>query len=173
MFFSPFSIAITSLGDERANFSAFRTFVRFVLLWFCLFSLPLGVWEACDCGTSWTVLLPFFDKPVCGPSMTDRLRAHLTAVNLYEWESSHSSRRGCAITLKMLDIKDNLINNHVGWGNTKMLEHYARIDGLYGQKGAAKRLSDAADLKGQGIPELCKISRETSALKNLRRFYFN
>ena len=30
VFFNPFSIAITSLGEERANFSAFRTFVRFV-----------------------------------------------------------------------------------------------------------------------------------------------
>ena len=36
--FSPFSIAIISLG-------AFRTFARFVLVWFCLFPLPLGVWE--------------------------------------------------------------------------------------------------------------------------------
>ena len=43
--FSPFSIAITSLGEERANLSAFRTFVRFVLVWFCRFLLPLGVWE--------------------------------------------------------------------------------------------------------------------------------
>ena len=43
--FSPFSIAITSLGEERANLSAFRTFVRFVLVWFCRFPLPLGVWE--------------------------------------------------------------------------------------------------------------------------------
>ena len=32
VFFSPFSIAMTSLGEERANLSAFRTFVRFVLL---------------------------------------------------------------------------------------------------------------------------------------------
>ena len=32
LFFSPFSIAITSLGEERANLSAFRTFVRFVLV---------------------------------------------------------------------------------------------------------------------------------------------
>ena len=43
MFFSPFSIAITSLGEERANVSAFRAFVRFALVWFCL--LPLGVLE--------------------------------------------------------------------------------------------------------------------------------
>ena len=44
-FFSPFSIAITSLGEERANRSAFRTFVQFVLVWICRFPLPLGVWE--------------------------------------------------------------------------------------------------------------------------------
>ena len=45
VFFSPFSIAITSLGEERANLSAFRTFVRFVLVWICRFPLPVGVWE--------------------------------------------------------------------------------------------------------------------------------
>ena len=45
VFFSPFSIAITSLGEERANLHAFRTFVRFVLVWICRFPLPLGVWE--------------------------------------------------------------------------------------------------------------------------------
>ena len=45
VFFSPFSIAITSLGEERANLSAFRSFVRFVLVWICWFPLPLGVWE--------------------------------------------------------------------------------------------------------------------------------
>ena len=43
-FFSPFSIVITSLGEERSNLSAFRTFVRFVLVWICGFPLPLGVW---------------------------------------------------------------------------------------------------------------------------------
>ena len=43
--FSPFSIAITSLGEKRANLSAFRTFVRFVLVWFCRFPLRLGVWK--------------------------------------------------------------------------------------------------------------------------------
>ena len=63
--FSPFSIAITSLGEERANLSAFRTFVRFVLVWICRFLHPLGVWEGlrfavCDCGSPWTFLLPFF-----------------------------------------------------------------------------------------------------------------
>ena len=45
MFFRPFSIAITSLGEERANLSAFRTFVGFVLVWFYRFPLSFCVWE--------------------------------------------------------------------------------------------------------------------------------
>ena len=45
LFFIPFSIAITSLGEERANLSVFRTFVRFVLVWICRFPLTLGVWK--------------------------------------------------------------------------------------------------------------------------------
>ena len=45
VFLSLFSIAITSLGEERANLSAFRKFVRLVLVWFYRFPLPLGVWK--------------------------------------------------------------------------------------------------------------------------------
>ena len=41
--FSPFSIVITLLAEERANRSAFRTFVRFAHVWFILFPFPLGV----------------------------------------------------------------------------------------------------------------------------------
>ena len=44
MFFSPLALRLPRLG-KRANLSAFRTFVRFVLVWICQFLLPLGVWE--------------------------------------------------------------------------------------------------------------------------------
>ena len=45
-FFSVLSaLRLLRLGKKRANLSAFRTFVRFALDWFCLFPLPLGVLE--------------------------------------------------------------------------------------------------------------------------------
>ena len=47
VFSSPFSIAITSLGEERANLSAFRTFVRFVLVRFVGFLFLLGSGKGC------------------------------------------------------------------------------------------------------------------------------
>ena len=43
--FGPLSIAITSLGEETANLSAFRAFVRFAPVWFCLFPRHLGILE--------------------------------------------------------------------------------------------------------------------------------
>ena len=39
------ALRLPRLGEERANLSSFCTFVRFVLVWFCRFPLPLGVWE--------------------------------------------------------------------------------------------------------------------------------
>ena len=68
MFFSPFSIAITSLGEERANLSAFRTFVRFVLvldLSVSSSSWCLGRAAVCDCGTPWTFLVSLFFRIIC------------------------------------------------------------------------------------------------------------
>ena len=68
VFFSPFSIAITSLGEERANLSAFHTFVRFVLVWICQLPLPLGVWEGLRfvdlnlCVSNGTVSTKIYDK---------------------------------------------------------------------------------------------------------------
>ena len=46
--FSPFSIAITSLGEESVNLSAFRTFVRFALVWVCLLLFLLVFGKGCD-----------------------------------------------------------------------------------------------------------------------------
>ena len=62
VFFSPFSIAITSLREERANLKCF-SYVCSVCA--CLdlsvssSSWGLGRAAVCDCGTPWTFLLPF------------------------------------------------------------------------------------------------------------------
>ena len=45
--FLRFSVLLALLWEERANLSAFRTFVRFVLVWFCRFSLPLMSGKGC------------------------------------------------------------------------------------------------------------------------------
>ena len=53
-FFSSFSIAITSLGEEIANLSACLDLSVSSSSWY------LGRAAIRDCGTPWTFLLPFF-----------------------------------------------------------------------------------------------------------------
>ena len=76
VFFSPFSIAITSLGEEKANLGAFRAFVRFVLVLICRFPLPLGVWE----GLQFVIVAlpglfsyPFFSKMADETNLSSKL----------------------------------------------------------------------------------------------------
>ena len=48
VFFCPFGVVVALLGEGvgcGAGRSAFRAFVRFVLVWVCRFPLPHGVWE--------------------------------------------------------------------------------------------------------------------------------
>ena len=76
MFFSPFSIAITSLGEERASLNAFRTFVRFVLVWFYRFPLPLGVckelwFEIVALSGLFSYLFFYTVSPVCNLSFSE------------------------------------------------------------------------------------------------------
>ena len=92
MFYSPFSIAISSLGEERANLSAFRTFVRFALIWFCLFPLPLGVWE-------WLRLVI-----VAHPGLFLTFFALLSAAKIYTIYQSVSSEKVPPILMQIMQI---------------------------------------------------------------------
>ena len=56
MFFSPLSIAVTSLGEERANLSAFRSICACLVLSVSSSSWCLGRAAVCVFGTP----LPFF-----------------------------------------------------------------------------------------------------------------
>ena len=60
-FVIPFSIVITSLGEEGAGLYASHTFVCFLRVSFShfLFLSVSGLAAVCGCGTPWTFLLTF------------------------------------------------------------------------------------------------------------------
>ena len=60
VFFSSFSIAITSLGEERASLGAFCSICACLVLSVSSSSGCLGRAAVCDCGTPWTFLLTSF-----------------------------------------------------------------------------------------------------------------
>ena len=75
--------------EERANLSAFRMFVQFALVWFCLFPLPLDVWEGLwlvivalpGLFLPFSMILPFFIKSLC---MSEQLRTTFVQLFLCE-----------------------------------------------------------------------------------------
>ena len=64
VFFSPFSIVITSLGEKRDSLGVFVLLfdLRMFGLSVSSSSWCLGRVAAYDCGTPWTFLLPFFSS---------------------------------------------------------------------------------------------------------------
>ena len=115
--------------------------------------------------------LEISDNPVTSSNMTDRLRTHLKAINLYAGETAHSSRRGLAITLRMLGLDDSSISNHIGWQSESMINRYDRIGSLVGPHAAATKLANAAEMINNSS-RLMSISETTAALYSMKRFYF-
>ena len=66
VFFSPFSIAITTLGEERAGSVCFSCVSLFCACWFISFSSSSswsqGLAATCDCGTPGLFFLPLCTK---------------------------------------------------------------------------------------------------------------
>ncbi len=117
-------------------------------------------------------LISVSDKPVTSSLMTERLRLHLTAIGMYEGETAHSGRRGCAIVLRMLGLADSSINSHIGWGSTAMLDHYARVGGIMNPSGVAGTLANAAEMTNNSS-QLLQISEKFKSFSRLKRFCFD
>ncbi|CAC5394779.1 unnamed protein product [Mytilus coruscus] len=113
------------------------------------------------------------NEPVTSSCMTERLKLHLNVLKLYEGETSHSSRRGCAITLRMLGVNDEAINQHVGWGTKHMVDHYANVGKLISPKGPASVLSQAAENLDKGNSSFDKVANQYTDLSKLKSFSFN
>ena len=77
--------------EERAYLSAFRTFVRFALVWLCLFPLPLGVWERLlfVIVAPWIFLLPLFFSCNSTDNFCDFQFSHCAGFLLYKrWKKN-------------------------------------------------------------------------------------
>ncbi|CAG2191969.1 unnamed protein product [Mytilus edulis] len=64
------------------------------------------------------------DVPFTSAAANARLKSHLTDLNIWEGETPHSTRSGCALTLTWLGLNSECIKSHVGWKSDKMLKHY-------------------------------------------------
>ncbi|CAH1789110.1 unnamed protein product [Owenia fusiformis] len=83
--------------------------------------------------------------------MYDRLRLYLTTLGIFEGETPHSLRAGCAITLMLSGAAKSSsdIMNHIGWFSYDSVQHYSRSgimkDSCITSEKLAKSMSSSDD----------------------------
>ena len=81
------------------------------------------------------------DKPFTSSSVNARLKYYLKKLHIWDGETPHSTRSGCALTMLWLGIDDQSIKSHVGWKTDTMLKHYTSADTLFTKHVTASTLS--------------------------------
>jgi len=72
------------------------------------------------------------DKPVTYSVVYERLRYYLLCLGVYEGETPHSFRSGCAITMALsgsVETADQMMR-HIGWFGKNSAEYYSSVHTL-------------------------------------------
>ena len=108
------------------------------------------------------------DQPVNYSVMYERLRYYLTTLGLYDGETPHSFRAGCAVTMALSNSADNVDQamEHIGWFGKASAEYYSRINTLVDSSIVAENLAKSAD-KAEKYEDEFRDKADYSGLKNL------
>ncbi len=91
------------------------------------------------------------NKPVSFDTMYDRLLKYLVTLGVYEGETPHSFRAGCAIMLGLSGAvkSEEEMMNHVGWFSESPGPYYSRVKAIKDASVVATRLSASSDCSGK------------------------
>ena len=85
------------------------------------------------------------DHPFSSSVANSRLKLYLKDLHLFDGETPHSSRSGCALTLMWLGIDVEGIKSHVGWNSDDMLRHYTVSNEVNQRSVSSKALSQISE----------------------------
>ncbi|XP_069114859.1 LOW QUALITY PROTEIN: uncharacterized protein [Argopecten irradians] len=96
-----------------------------------------------------------------------RLRLYLTTLGLYEGETPHSFRAGCAVTLALSGAVDSVgqIMGHVGWFGEEAAKYYSRLPTLIESGHVATKLAESVH-PSQEIKRQYREGAEFGALQS-------
>ncbi len=91
------------------------------------------------------------DLPITYDMAHGRLLKYLQILGIYEGETPHSLRGGCAVTMMLTGAAKGVqdLRKHVGWRSHNMPERYARAH-VSVDMTISERLKDTVDRKGRG-----------------------
>jgi hypothetical protein len=88
------------------------------------------------------------DEPVSYSVVYQRLIYYLTTLGIYEGETPHSFRAGCAIIMALTDSVENVegVMNHISWFSQESAEYYGRKHSLVDSTIVASKLANSVGL---------------------------
>lgn len=108
-------------------------------------------------------------KPFVGSTVANRLRLHLTTLNLHEGETMHSFRSGCSITLSLLGASDDQVARHVGWKSVQTARYYSQVPKVMELSLPASLLAQGSAKGKDNIPHAESLGAEFRARNDLER----
>lgn len=111
------------------------------------------------------------DQAISYSAVYQRLRLYLVTLGIYEGETPHSFRAGCAVTLFLSGAAENVgqMMSHVGWFGEEAAKYYSRMPTLLESGYVAKKLADSVHVsqdielqykKGADFDALCSAFSE-------------
>lgn len=82
------------------------------------------------------------DNPVTSSSMGERLKMYLLKLGIFEGETTHSFKAGCAITLALSGSLQEDIMSHVGWSSSSSFERYSRYSKMVGRNSVGQIMAN-------------------------------
>lgn len=91
------------------------------------------------------------EKPLSYSIIYERLHLYLSTLGIYEGETPHSFRSGCAVTMALSGSVESTgeMMRHIGWFNEKSAEYYSRVHTLSDSSLVASKLSNATNISDQ------------------------
>ncbi|CAC5375853.1 unnamed protein product [Mytilus coruscus] len=98
------------------------------------------------------------EKHVSYCSIYERFRGYLITLGIFEGETPHSMRAGCAIMLALSDNNANTqgLMSHIGWKSERMAHYYTR----------ASTVKDASHVE-------CNLAKSVNYQNNNANYFFN
>ena len=106
-------------------------------------------------------------KPFVASTVTNRLRLHLTALNIDKGETMHSFRSGCSITLSLLGASDDQVARHVGWKSLQTAQYYSQVPKVMDLSLPASLIAQGSVIGTNNVSHAESLGAEFRARNNL------
>ena len=105
--------------------------------------------------------------PFTSSAANARLKLYLKTLKIWEGETPHSTRSGCALTLSWLGIDDKRIKLHVGWKSDTMMQHYIAGNDFCNRKSAAKAISFCSNVDVSNLADKFDQYKQFKSFKGI------